>query len=317
MNIRIDAAEALGSIGDRRMVRIFTNILLVPPSKGNGDLALRMYAAQSLGEKKEKTATDALIKNIDPTTENELNYVCLEALGKIEDPDGFRKLLPVFKIAAPVWLEKREKKDNFYAAMWALFLYKAPELSEICSDAFASQKDSYSEAAFICAYYLLRNTAAPDPSLAEYADRHYTTFFAPEYRVYQFAVMLQRKWDSRGVGYIAKGVASYSENVQQWTLSAMCEQPSADFIPYIDALHSSEDPDIRRWLAGLTVAVAGRLNTKPAPTAADTASAAFVPGGFELLEIIEKWRPEEKDAETLRALDRAAGMLSAFKRPAA
>ncbi|MEI6388271.1 MAG: HEAT repeat domain-containing protein, partial [Spirochaetota bacterium] len=112
--IRIAAVDALGQIGDRRMVRILTNILVVPANQASLDSGLRIHAAHLLGEQRERTAVDALLRNIDTARENDLNYYCLEALGKIEDPEGFRKLVPLLMKGWKAWIRSENYRDNFY-----------------------------------------------------------------------------------------------------------------------------------------------------------------------------------------------------------
>jgi HEAT repeat protein len=115
--IKRACAKSLGKIGDTRTLQTFVRFLLMPPS--GGDSAARIYAAMSLGEKREKAAIDSLLKNIDPSREADLNYHCVVALGRIADPIGLRKLLPLVQQGLPVWQAASWTRTPS-AAYWAL-----------------------------------------------------------------------------------------------------------------------------------------------------------------------------------------------------
>jgi len=311
MYIRVEAAQALGEIGDRRMIRIFTNILLIPADTGGRDSSLRMYAAQALGEQKERTAVNALLKNIDTEQETDLNYYCLEALGKISDTEGFRKLVPLFGKAWKAWLGKPESyRDNYYAALWALFLYKSADTEKICAEVFEQRSASYSEAAYMSAFYLTRQDKAAPSALMDYCGLHHAQFFSDEYRVYQFAVMLDKKWDPRSVFLIVDGIENYSDNVKSWTLSAMYEQPSTAFIPKLKAVYDSADASVRRWTATVADRVSMLIPVQPASP--DLTATAPSPGA-ELVALADLWLTTEKDFETKRYLTGIATRLAAYR----
>lgn len=306
--IRAACAEALGSIGDRRCIQIFTSYLMVPRGAEGSSLSLRLYAAQYLGQKKEKTAVDALIANLDPAEENRLNFACLEALGRINDPSGFAKLLPVFSKAWKTWSAPPDggTGDNFYAAMWALFPYKADGLLQIALEAFDAMKGAYSDGAFAAAYYLVRNAKEPKEEWRAWCTSNRGRFFESPWRVYEYAVMLEKSWDAETLLFLAGRMDGLDVSTQSWLLSGMIQKPSLAFLPFLPKVRDSESASVRGWTAHLADSLARLL---PRPQTEEGVRAAA-----ELAALLDGWNKEEKDGTAASWLAAARRNLESYRK---
>jgi len=305
--IRAACARALGDIGDRRCIQIFTSFLMAPRGKDGGDLSLRLYAAQYLGQKKERTAVDALIANLDPAAENQLNYACLEALGKINDPAGHARLLPILAKAWKVWsAPPSEDGDNFYAALWALFPYRAEPLIQLASDAFDALKGRYSDGAFAAAYYLVRNAKEPKEEWKAWYLANRGRFFGNSWRVYEYAVMMEGAWDAETLLFLAQGMDGLNDNTKSWLLSGMTKKPSLAFLPLLAKLRDSESSSVRGWTAHLADDLTRIL---PRPQTEDGLKLAA-----ELAVVLEGWRKDEKESYVVTWLGAARRDLESYRK---
>ena len=309
--LRAEAAKALGKIGDRRVAEIFKNVLLLPNGKGGDDNGIRIMAARSLGAMYEKTAVIALISNIDPTIENDLNYYCMESLGKLEDPSGFKLLIPLAMKGWKVWLTGTEYNDNLYAASWALFMYAAPEAETLFNGIWEKTKTSQTDAGYMAAYYLLRNSTDASESItgeySAYIEKNRSAFFNSETRVYEFARLLKGRWDQETLLYLSTRLGEYSSAVQTWVLSSMELQSNPDYIPALDALKDSPDPSVRNWVASNADTIAERL---PAESTAESLKTAS-----DLETLLDSWNAEEKNAAVLSWLSSARRRVTLYLAP--
>jgi HEAT repeat protein len=289
--IRTEAAHSLGEIGDRRAIQIFSAALLVPRGKDSGDFELRVIAAQYLGEAREKTAVEALLSNIDPKSANELNYRCLEALGKIDSQEADRKLLPIASEAWGNWLKGPGYLDNLYALCWALFLYKAPEAERLYAAIFDAAKAKDADATFVAAYYLARNAAKASPETLSYVEGNRSKFFSAEQKAYEFARLLEKRWDPESLLFMASRLDGYGSATQSWILGCMEAQPDPRFIDFMKGTRESPIGTIRDWTSSVAEALAKDL---PHPATEEGKKTAIA-----LLAFLSPWNPAEKDANTL------------------
>lgn len=306
--VRIAAARALGLIGDRRLVQIYKGILLLPPAKGEGDGA-RIMAARELGEAKERTAADALLANIDPTRESELNYYCLEALGKMEAAGAYARLLAAAEKGFEAWAAGKASLDNLYAALWALFTWKESAADKFRSRAFERFKAAYEPAAYIAAWGLARGADKPDPARTAYLDAHWKEFFGAYNRVYEFARILKGKWDAPNLGRAASLLGELDDATRTWVLSGIDAQPSLAYAPFLAAALPTGSDSVRAWLAGDAALLAGMLGK------AEPGEAAAAAG--ELRALVEAWPAGEADSRVLAWLALARTRLDAYDKATA
>ena len=117
--IKRACAKSLGAIGDAGSGRILQRFMLTPRQENDADDAARVHAAMRLGQRREKGAVKALLDNIDPTHDSDLNYHCIIALGRIADPAALQSLLPLVRKGLPHWTQAAETRTAT-AAQWAL-----------------------------------------------------------------------------------------------------------------------------------------------------------------------------------------------------
>jgi HEAT repeat protein len=303
--IRAEAARALGEIGDRRAIQIFSSALLVPRGKGGRDFRLRVIAAQYLGEARERSAVEALLSNIDPADANELNYRCLEALGKIASPEGWRRLLPIAQGAWERWLAEpgQRDRDNLYALCWALFLYQSPEAEALYASIFDKAQANKADAAFLCAYWLVRNAASPSEEARGYLADKRAGFFANERKAYEFARLLEKRWDPESLLCLASRLEGYGTATQSWVLGCMAVQPDPRFLDCMKSTRGSDSGTVRDWTSSVVLAIAKSLPKPATSEGQQTASA--------VLAFLDSWDEAEKNSSVLSRTAQARRLAEA------
>lgn len=241
-------AKSLGSIGDTRTVQVFVKFLLMPPSGSGSDGVARVYAAMSLGRQRERAAVDALLKNIDPTREEDLNYHCVVALGRIADPAGLKSLLPLVKAGLPVWRISPGTRAPG-AAYWALLPLEPGIARQFyldrwneASSAGAGAKARPDGTAWYSALYLLVHAAKDAPERGvwgEYLEAGLAGAVAEDCVMagealdrYPLPALLARAAD------LLSSLDSYSKS---WVAGALIHHAAASMIPAFRALLECED----------------------------------------------------------------------------
>jgi hypothetical protein len=164
--VKAAAAKALGAIGDAPALRSLIGLLASPPPGDRCDEAARAYAAIGLGERRDAEAVSAILGNIDPSREADINYHCVVALGRISwapgaDRSGLAGLLSLAAKAPPPWKSSAGSKTAG-ALYWALLPLVSADSRALYLDrwnARAASKGVFDFGAWCSALYLLK--AAP------------------------------------------------------------------------------------------------------------------------------------------------------------
>jgi HEAT repeat protein len=251
------SAMALGKIGDAKTMRAFVAYLLMPRGSSASDGASRSYAAMSLGQKREKSATGALLKNIDPTRESDLNFHCLVALGRIADPEALRSLLPIVRKGLPVWKAAPASRTPA-AACWALLALE-PELGRrfylerwrTGAKDIAGAKDGATKklksdpSSWYAALYLLGSDQKGSSETAERAAWESHLVVALESSIAFDCVMAGEAIDRYPVHAVLVKAASLLEGLdpyaKSWIASALSRHPEPSMLSAFRALLDCED----------------------------------------------------------------------------
>jgi len=285
-------------------VQIFKNVLLVPIGKGGEDWNLRIVAAQHLGIMEEKSAIDALLVNIDPGKEDLLNFYCLEALGKIDNPDAYRKLVPIVAKGWETWIKITGSNGNLYAAGWALFLFKSPEAEKLFTLIWDKTGNGYSDAGYMAALALARNAQEVQPAWRDYLDKYRQDFFKNDHRVYEFARLLKGRWDIPDLAWLGSRLNNYSTIVQSWILSDMYQQPDFLYMPALDKARNTTDDGVRVWASKVAYILASSLPRPP--------NEKSIADAMSLAALLEIWSKEEKSSRSLSWLTDARKMAVSY-----
>jgi hypothetical protein len=245
-DVRRACAKSLGKIGDIRTAQVFVKFLLIPPSGTDTDRVARVYAAMSLGQMRVKFAVDALLKNIDPSRESDLNYHCVVALGRIADPDGLRSLLPIVRKGLPVWTASPWTRTSS-AAYWALLPLDPGLARQFYLDRWngaSSLKGKADVSVWFSALFLLSD-AGTETSPAEkkaweaYLNRELGAAAAVD------CAMVGEAIDHFPISSLLASVAALLKDLdfypKSWLAGALIHHPEPSMIPAFRALLDCED----------------------------------------------------------------------------
>lgn len=295
--LRLAAAKALGEIGDRRIGKAFTKILLLPADDRGFDTAIRIEAARNVGRLREKSAVEALLANIDPQGETQLNYECLLALGKINSVTGFKKLIPLVEQGISTWTATGAPHSNLYAALWALFLHHSDETLSLFRQILGSEEkvpNHYDPCAYVAVWHLSRRSHASGPGEGEeyenYLGVHRKRFFAEQRRVYHFCMLLPGQLEEENLAFFSENITNYDDAVKTWVLSALAEQPSFFFLSALEQLYSSSGRSVRLWTASVLQAISRMISGK------DREEGETIKEEAErIINFIDRWEITETD----------------------
>jgi HEAT repeat protein len=249
-DVKEACARALGKIGDTRTVQVFLRFLLMPRGGSEAEGAARVYAAMSLGQKREKAAVDALLRNIDPSREEDLNYHCIVALGRIADPAGLRALLPIARKGLPVWQASPWTRTP-PAVYWALLPLEEGlarpfylERWKAAATAKPGASDKPDPSLWYSALYLSKEGAKDEPE----GDRGARS----AYLVKELASAISSDPAMAGealdrfpvpalLGRAASLLAGLDSYSKSWIASALINNPEAAMIPAFRSLLDCED----------------------------------------------------------------------------
>ncbi len=242
-------AKSLGALGGPKAFSALEAFLLSPQDGSGEEAAARSYAAISLGESGDGSAADSLLANIDPRREADLNYHCIVALGRIADPAGLRRLLPLAQKGLPVWMAAPRTRTPS-AVYWALLSLDGGPARQFYLDRWKAARlassDKADAAAWFAALYLLANSpadgqgaSADRAAWATCVDKELPRAIATDCRMagealsrYPFPALLDR------AASLLSTLDPYSKS---WIASSLVHHPTASMIPALRALLDCED----------------------------------------------------------------------------
>lgn len=315
MYLRRACAIALGKIGDRRIASILTNVLLLPQDGRGYDASIRIEAARALGQLREQSAVEALLANINPVEDSQLNYECLVALGKINSQTGFKKLLPLVEKGLPAWTMTKDTYSSLYAALGALFLHQSLEADSLYRQVFntyGTVSHQFDPCGYVAAWHLLRGAADKNAPEAQpfrvYMDTHRASFFSNELRIYYFCQILEGKWEEENLAFLSSHVSEYDTTIKTWVLSSMVAQPSLSFITAVEQVAADSNESVRAWASSLLYQISFIFTRKDTSDTEDLNMAAD-----RISRIIEAWKSTEENSKILRYLEGASTQIKLYK----
>jgi len=288
--MRVACARALGRIGDRRLVEIGYGILALPPDGSGVMTALRIQAANALGQAREERAIDALAGNVDPTRRNALNAACLEALGRVGSERAAARVAELVAKAGANWavdpagaskgqLERGlvDRFQNLEYALWAASKWRSEAMLTAARELWKppdGKAPAYLLRSWLAAYYLALHDGLADGKSIEYLREHAGS--AVSSPLYDLVPESCATYPDGSLAMALLGrlpEAGYSGGL--WALSALCRRPRLDYLPSLPAvLAQDDDEDWRYWSLHLAAAVLALYPKGGAATAAQAEGAA-------------------------------------------
>ena len=244
--IKRACAKSLGAIGDAGSGRILQRFLITPRPENDADDAARVHAAMSLGQKREKGAVRALLDNIDPAHDSDLNYHCVIALGRIADPAGLQSLLPLVRKGLPQWTQGTDTRTAT-AAQWALLPLEPGLARQFHLDRWnAGSRGKNDPATWYAALYLLGDAHKGGPGSATDQDA-WTAFLERGLRdaIADDCVMAGEALDRTPVPAVLSRVATLLKDLdpysKSWLAVPLMHHPTLAMIPAFRFLLDGED----------------------------------------------------------------------------
>jgi hypothetical protein len=270
-DVKLACAKSLGKIGDSRTAQVFIHFLMAPGAGGEDDRVARAYAAMCLGRRGDKAAVDALLKNIDPARESDLNYHCIVALGRIAAPLGLSSLLPLVLKGLPVWTAAPRSRTPA-AAYWALLTLQPSLGRRLYLDRWQAQAGEFDTATWFAALYLRGNAGAESAETLRKAWEGYlNTWFSRA--VAADCSMVGEALDVFPIPSLLSSAAALMKDLdtysKSWLAEALIHHPVPAVIPVMCDLLDCEDD----FLVYAALAYMERLITElPNPPAPELAS---------------------------------------------
>lgn len=245
-HIRTLAAKALGDIGDTRTTQIFKTILI----DASSPFGARVAAAIFMGAKKEKSAVDALINALDPNTVSELNWACIDSLGRIDDATGKRKLAAIVSKSLTKWTSNNFTFDHVANSLWVCINLEDKNLVLALEDLYSKNAASIKHPFFIALYLYQFGSHRGDFELLLQTD--YAVWFKnSDYEIYLYALVLDKL---KGSFYdeLALNLYPLSDTITKiWLISVCSKRDKAEYLSMFKDILISENLKLESWLPTL------------------------------------------------------------------